>query len=208
MADFLLPLTNSTYRAIIDAEDAAKVLAMGSWRLRTNGYAQHVWEEDRRMRCVCLSHVVIGPPPKGWVIDHINSNRLDNRKANLRPVSPAVNAWNKSPHTSRVGGCRGIAWLPAVRHWEVNFIKYGKTYCLGRYESFLEAKAAATLGMAILYGRNTQFYDDCLLGSTFDEVVARGPALFALLPGKARTRLVSLLHGTVHPDALRLYLGV
>lgn len=206
--EFHVKLINSDRWAIVDVEDAPKVLAMGSWRLRPDGYVEHVSQKARRMGCTPLARLIAGKPPKGWVIDHVNQNKLDNRRSNLMQSSYSANAWNKAAHTSRVGGCRGITWNANTRRWKVSFIQYGTTYALGTYESLLEAKAAGTLAMAILYGRRTQFYDDCLVGRNFDEVVRRGPKLFAFLPGKAGTRIVEKLRGAVHPDALRLYLGI
>lgn len=43
-------------------------------------------------RLVALAY--LGPLPEGMEIDHINSNRFDNRPANLRYVTPEQNAAN------------------------------------------------------------------------------------------------------------------
>lgn len=42
-----------------------------------------------------LHHLVVGKPPKGLVVDHINRNKLDNRRANLRFCLQSNNARNK-----------------------------------------------------------------------------------------------------------------
>jgi hypothetical protein len=44
-----------------------------------------------------VAEAFIGPRPDGWDIDHINSNRKDNRQVNLRYVIRAVNT-QKSSH--------------------------------------------------------------------------------------------------------------
>tara|TARA_R110002073_G_scaffold83808_1_gene199674 strand:+ start:1093 stop:1494 length:402 start_codon:yes stop_codon:yes gene_type:complete len=46
-----------------------------------------------------LHHLIMGKPSSGMVIDHINGNGLDNRKCNLRFVTPSQNQQNR--HTSK-----------------------------------------------------------------------------------------------------------
>lgn len=41
-----------------------------------------------------MHHLLLGKPIRGKEIDHINRNRLDNRKSNLRFVSSSVNGQN------------------------------------------------------------------------------------------------------------------
>ena len=41
-----------------------------------------------------VHQMIIGKAPKGFVIDHINRNKLDNRRQNLRFVTPSENTLN------------------------------------------------------------------------------------------------------------------
>lgn len=49
--------------------------------------------KNKRVR---MHHMVAGKPNEGMQIDHINRDRLDNRRENLRIVTPAQNGKNKS----------------------------------------------------------------------------------------------------------------
>jgi hypothetical protein len=58
------------------------------WYLGKNGYVAHT-------KLGYLHHQVTGKPPSGMVVDHINRNKLDNRAANLRVVTPLENIRNQ-----------------------------------------------------------------------------------------------------------------
>lgn len=78
-----------SYQTWISASDLEKV-SKYRWYLTGNGYAIS-WIKGKRLR---MHHLIIGKPPKDKETDHINRNRLDNRKENLRFVSRSVNGQN------------------------------------------------------------------------------------------------------------------
>lgn len=96
-------LENTGNYAIIDADDYDRVIAYGKWYENDSGYAM----KKTRIKGKSVSiriHMLVNNTPIGcgFHTDHINGNRLDNRKENLRAVTPALNAWNKhkeSKHT-------------------------------------------------------------------------------------------------------------
>ena len=76
--------------AIVDAEDADKVRKF-SWNIsKTTGYAYSYKARTS------MQQFLIGRAPEGMVIDHINRDTLDNRKANLRFTTYSVNRKNSS----------------------------------------------------------------------------------------------------------------
>ncbi len=83
------------------------------WHLSVNGY---VTCSKPFMR---LHNVIIGTH-KGYVTDHINGDKLDNRKCNLREVLQKYNCLNRK--------CKGYVYEPRnkYRKWKVQLIINGK----------------------------------------------------------------------------------
>jgi len=91
-----------------------------------------------------LHRVVMGcTPGDGLVVDHVNGDRLDNRRENLRFVTTAQNAQNQG---SRGGSSRyrGVTWDRARGRWLAQACLDGRVHHLGRFESEVAAASAAT----------------------------------------------------------------
>ena len=52
-------------------------------------------------------------------VDHINRNRLDNRKSNLRIVTRQENMYNKSEYKNNTSGIKGVKWNKDRQKWQV-----------------------------------------------------------------------------------------
>jgi len=93
---------------------------------------------------VRLHHAVIGFPLNGMLIDHKNGNTLDNRRDNLRIVTPLINAQN---HRLRREGKTsskyvGVWWDKNREKWHVTLKREGITIHVGRFDSEESAKDA------------------------------------------------------------------
>lgn len=75
--------------------------------------------------------------PDDMVVDHINGNKLDARRENLRVVTPSQNAHNKTREPSK-SGFRGVSKATSGKKWQVMF---GKTR-IGRYDTLEEGAKA------------------------------------------------------------------
>ena len=89
--DYIKGITNNTNAEFyIDKEDYLKVKDI-CWYESSNGYIMH---KDSKKRVIQL-HRFIMNPPKGLVVDHINHNRKDNRKNNLKICTQKENCLNR-----------------------------------------------------------------------------------------------------------------
>lgn len=83
--------------------------------------------------------------PKGYLIDHINGDGLDNRKENLRQCSPSQNQANR-PKRKGLYTYKGVR--PVGKRWHAEIKVNYKKHNLGRYD--LETEAARAYNEAAL----------------------------------------------------------
>lgn len=107
------------------------------------GYAARTQRQNGRSRPIYLHREILRPPP-GYVTDHINGDRWDNRRANLRAVTHSQNRENLSPFNPRSrSGYRNVVWSGAGRCWLVEIRVGGRLTRGGRFGRFEDAVAAA-----------------------------------------------------------------
>jgi hypothetical protein len=71
-------------------------------------------------------------------IDHINMNRMDNRKINLRICTKKENMMNRKSHINSTSKYKGVSWNKTKEKWACHF----KNYNLGDFDD--EVLAAKT----------------------------------------------------------------
>ena len=134
-------LSNGEY-ALIDEE--SKPLLTGSWYKTQNGYAvQKYWDSETRTRRSRRMHRVVNNTPNGYYTDHINGNKLDNRRCNLRTVTLAENQLNRRLNKNNKFGYPGISLEPNGKYRARIQLK-GKKINLGNFSNLQAAKSALT----------------------------------------------------------------
>lgn len=132
----------SSVEVFVDDEDFDKV-SRWSWQLSANGYAcRNHWTGDRYVKM--YMHRFIMDTPTGMDTDHINRNKLDNRRANLRVVSRGINNHNTGPSVANTSGHKGVGWFKPAGLWRA-YIKHSsspKRIELGYFKTKEEAIAA------------------------------------------------------------------
>ena len=133
----LIPLTNGGY-SLIDVRDLPRV--------RGYKWYRHHWKNDwyvvthvhrnGRVDAHLSLHRLITMAKHGRQVDHINGDRLDNRRVNLRIVTNAQNQWNRNcPNVSRYKRALIHPWRACIR---VN----GERHYLGHFATRDEAVEA------------------------------------------------------------------
>ena len=131
-----IKLANNKGVALVDDKDYEK-LNKYSWHLN-NGYARTAFNINGKFKQKYM-HRLIMKEPKGMQIDHINNNRLCNRKFNLRIVTNQQNSINKNGTKNNSSKFKGVYWSKRDKLWISQIKIDGKTHYLGRFNNEIDA---------------------------------------------------------------------
>lgn len=131
--------------AIVDTADADWV-AQWRWHLHNRGYAVRILpRREGNGRGVVLLHrallgLVAGDGLEG---DHINHDRLDCRRSNLRVTTKAGNRQNMPSRANASSQYRGVYWYKARGKWGAQVKYQGRQHNLGLFSNEEDAAEAA-----------------------------------------------------------------
>ncbi len=135
-----IPLTDGKV-AIVDNEDF-EFLSQWKWRFH-KGYADRNFNYAGGKRKCMLMHRVIAMTPDGMETDHINGNKLDNRRCNLRVCYRSENRFNQGKYNGdHHSQYKGVTWHKTWRKWQAQIRIDGKTKFLGKFDSEIAAALA------------------------------------------------------------------
>ncbi len=132
-----IPLTRGLF-AIVDAADYERV-SKYKWCASGSGDRAYACRSDNG-RYVSL-HRFLMNPPKGMVVDHIDGNRLNNRRSNLRICTVRQNTWNSRPK-GRSSRYKGVCRDRDKKKWVVYVRHEGHNWYMGRFDIEIEAARA------------------------------------------------------------------
>ena len=107
------------------SDDDFETLSKRKWHFRAKKYAMTYMRIDGKQKNICMHHLIIGKPERGFVVDHIDGNPKNNQRDNLHIVTYAHNSHNRS----FVGKnkFRGVYKVSKCNRWKakVQKINYG-----------------------------------------------------------------------------------
>ena len=148
-----IPLTRGRV-AIVDDDDFV-VLSAYRWTYATRGYAirtalpgdNHAWGTSS-----AIMHRQIVNAPRGMDVDHVNGDRLDNRRANLRICTRSENLRNVGRRPTNTSGLKGAAWDRYTSSWKASIRAFGRHIHLGRFKTAEEAAGMYDAAALIFHG--------------------------------------------------------
>lgn len=127
----------------VDLADAP-LLSPYRWYLDRGGYARCNVYANRHTTALLIHRLLMGlVKGDGLEVDHINHDRLDNRRQNLRVVPKFGNRQNQGIWRKETSSrFRGISWEKRTKRWLAIVWTNGKRYQIGRFKDELVAAEA------------------------------------------------------------------
>jgi hypothetical protein len=134
----------------IDKDDFEKIIKISLCLTKNNNYkcVSILSNENERMN---LSHYILQKPKKGFVIDHINRDALDNRKLNLHEIPINQNNQNKTKTKKNTSSKYiGVCFIKTKKNWAARC----GTKSLGYYKTEIDAAIMYDKYTYVLYGEH------------------------------------------------------
>lgn len=133
----------------LDPEDEA-IASQYKWSINSDGYVKSWVEKSRldptytgkRERRVIYLHRLVMDAKEDEIIDHINQDKLDCRKSNLRVATKSINALNSSKVKSTTGYRGVIRNKQNGKPYRARITVDGRQIHLGAFDTALEASKA------------------------------------------------------------------
>lgn len=143
--------------AIVSDEDLGYLIRR-KWHAAKKGYAacganaSEGFAKPAYMHRVIMERMLGGPVPDKMQVDHINGDKLDNRRDNLRLVTNSQNHMNKNGMPKKSSSYKGVCREAWTGKWLAQIVKDGENTRLGRFTEEDDAARAYDEAAKKLFG--------------------------------------------------------
>lgn len=123
-----------------DIEDLP-IIKSRIWGIDKDGYLVHSYFYFGQLRFVRFHRLIMDVKP-AQIVDHINRNRADNRKNNLRVCERTENDRNRGLYATNTSGITGIHYDKKRNKWVASITYNCKRLFIGRFDFKEEAVKA------------------------------------------------------------------
>lgn len=135
-----LPLNKRNFKgqyALVDDSDF-EWLSRWNWTLVGSGYP---FRKGRKCegyfyrKTIYLHRQVLNIRESSLVCDHINHDKLDSRRSNLRICTHTQNQYNRNLNRSSLSGYKGVSWKKEIRRWRAVISVNNKSIHIGYFKT-------------------------------------------------------------------------
>ena len=125
---------NTDKQFLIDIDDYNDIKNY-NWAIDNHGYVV----TKRYGKTIKLHRLIMNIQNSKIQVDHINNDKTDNRKSNLRIATPKDNMHNRKPSIINKSGCVGVTYDEERRKWVARLTFNGNEVLRKRFNSKEEA---------------------------------------------------------------------
>jgi hypothetical protein len=143
-----LLLSDKITRTVIDDEDYKRVIDFSlSWSMMKGGVGTSRYLISNIRKTMLLHRLIMNCHEKGFYVDHINKDILDNRKENLRVCTNAENCQNRKIRSTNTSGYKGVSFVKHINKWQariyVNKVEINLGYFVNKNDAAIAYNNAA-----------------------------------------------------------------
>ena len=139
----------SDTRITLVSDEDADLAQLSCFCIGTNGkYAGFVTGHGRANQKIRYIHRIVmerilgRPLEKNELVDHINGNRYDNQRDNLRVATARQNVMNRKVGKNNTTGYKGVTWNKRRQMFRADIKFEGHSRTIGYFDTALEAHEA------------------------------------------------------------------
>lgn len=140
---------------LVDDDDFEE-LSKEKWLVGSTGYVISSRRVEGKNKFT-LMHRKIMQPGEGLYVDHINLDKLDNRKGNLRIATNAENVRNGPKRSNTSSPYKGVFWHKQRNKWRAEITKDYQNISLGLFDDPIKAAKAYDYMAHKLFGEFARF---------------------------------------------------
>lgn len=143
----IIQLANNKGTTLVDA-DSFEELNEYRWYRSSSGYTVRNTRKDESIngirRTILMHREIMGLPRSGRssVIDHVNGNKLDNRRSKMRICTNKENQRNRGCCKNSKSMVKGVSWHVRNKKWQATITNEGRKIHIGYYDDIKDAKRA------------------------------------------------------------------
>lgn len=137
--DYCIGYTSNTNKQFLVDKEDYDLIYKYCWMENDQGYIMAYTE--KRKSAIRL-HRFLLQPKENEIIDHINGDRADNRKNNLRISNKQLNGINRDRNSTNISGFKGVSFDKRYNKYFARIMVDGKSIFIGYYGTAEEASKA------------------------------------------------------------------
>src|SRR6266436_3752554 len=139
-------LLTQNRKTLIDDEDF-EWLNQYKWSVNSSNYPSRYGYINGKRVFITIHRFIMNPPVR-MQVDHINGNRFDNRKENLRICTRSQNCTNRKSWKPNISGYRGVTFHKTTKKWRATIKIKQQKITLGLF--FNKEQAALAYNQAAI----------------------------------------------------------